>query len=233
MTWATILKNLAMSAIPSIIEIGQNFFEKILSAPPMNKNNSVDDIEKISRSLGDLREHVLKESQPTISSANESMMTYFEEQLFTLEEQKDLLEKYEISSRSVEHKLQDINRRLGNFWQDSIYKKISLDNKQCREILTLPSGEKKSVELANFTNEVLADTLKDYSELVKKELGKLYVGFDEEVRRSISRLEQTVRDYSEILQSLDEKDDDRYEKIIAKSMSKVFCYDLILQKVSD
>ena len=233
MMWSTILKNLAMAAIPSIIEVGKKFFEKIIDAPQMTKKNTFDDIEQISKALGELREHILQESKPTVENASNSIMTYLEEQLFTLEDKKDLLAKYEISSRSVEHKLQDINRRLGNFWNDAIYKKISLDDSQCRAILTLPSGEKKNAELANFTNKVLSETLDEYSELVRKELGKIYVDFEVEVLRSVSRLENSVREYSEIVQSMDEKDDDKFEMLIANAKLKVFCYDVMLAKVSD
>jgi len=231
--WSTILKNLAMAAIPSIIEVGKKFFEKIIDAPQMTKKNTFDDIEQISKSLGELREHILQESKPTVENASNSIMTYLEEQLFTLEDKKDLLAKYEISSRSVEHKLQEINRRLGNFWHDAIYKKISLDDSQCRAILTLPSGEKKNAELANFTNKVLSETLDEYAELVRKELGKIYVDFEVEVSRSVSRLENSVREYSEIVQSMDEKDDDKFEMLIANAKLKVFCYDVMLAKVSD
>ena len=233
MMWSTILKNLAMAAIPSIIEVGKKFFDKLIDAPQMNQNNTVADIEQISKALGELREHVLNESKPTIGNASDSIMSYLEEQLFTLEDKKDLLAKYEISSRSGEHKLQDINRRLGNFWQNAIYKRISLDNSRCRELLTLPSGEKKNVEFANFTNEVLADTLEEYSELVRGELGKIYVDFEEEVSRSVSKLENSVREYSEMVESLDEKDDDKYEQLIANAQLKVFCYDVIHEKVRD
>ena len=233
MMWSTILKNLAMSAIPSIIEVGKKFFEKILDAPQMTQKNTVDDIEQISKALGELREHILQESKPAIDNASDSITSYLEEQLFLLEDKKDLLAKYEISSRSVEHKMQEINRRLGNFWHDAIYKKISLDDSQCRAILTLPSGEKKNAELANFTNKVLSETLNDYAELVREELSKIYVDFEDEISRSVSRLENSVREYSEIVQSMDEKDDDKFEMLIANAKLKVFCYDVMLAKVSD
>ena len=233
MMWSTILKNLAMAAIPSIIEVGKKFFEKILDAPQMTQKNTVDDIEQISKALGELREHILQESKPAIDNASDSITSYLEEQLFLLEDKKDLLAKYEISSRSVEHKIQEINRRLGNFWHDAIYKKISLDDSQCRAILTLPSGEKKNAALANFTNKVLSETLDEYSDLVRKELGKIYVDFEVEVSRSVSRLENSVREYSEIVQSMDEKDDDKFEMLIANAKLKVFCYDVMLAKVSD
>lgn len=231
MMWSTILKKLAVAAIPSIIEVGKKFFDKILDAPSMNQKNTVDDIEQISKALGELREHILQESKPVIDNASDSITSYLEEQLFLLEDKKDLLAKYEISSRSVEHKMQEINRRLGSFWHDAIYKKISLDDSQCRAILTLPSGEKKNVELSNFTNKVLSDTLDEYSELVRSELGKIYVDFEDEVSRSVSKLEKSVGEYSQIVQSMDEKDDDKFEMLIANAKLKVFCYDVIFEKV--
>ena len=79
----------------------------------------------------------------------------------------------------------------------------------------------------------MSETLDEYSELVRKELGKIYVDFEVEVSRSVSRLENSVREYSEIVQSMDEKDDDKFEMLIANAKLKVFCYDVMLAKVSD
>ena len=231
MTWMTVLKNLAMAAIPTIIEFGKKLIGKIGSTPSMNENSSVADIEQISNALYELREHVLQQSQSTIQNANDSFKFYVEEQLFNIEDKSELLAKYEISSRSVERKMQYIQDKLNNFWQDSINRRISLDNEECRSILMLPSGAKKSADIEKFTNEVMSETLNEYADLVRSELGNLYVDFEDDVARSVSRLENTVNKYNEIVKSLDEKDDDKYEQLISKAKTKIFCYDVMLEKV--
>ncbi len=233
MLWSTILKKLATAAIPAIIEFGKKIFDKIISAPEMNENNTAADIEQIGDALADLRKHILKQSQPAIESANDSLMSYLEEQIFILDDKAEILAKYEISSRSVESKLQDIKRRAADFWQNNLALKISLDNKRCREILTMPNGERKSVEMQKFTDEVLSETLNEYAEMIRGEVENIYADFEDEVNRSVSRIENTVAEYVEIVESLDAKDDDKVEMLLAKANLKVFCYDSILMKVSD
>ena len=141
--------------------------------------------------------------------------------------------KYEISSRSVESKLKDIKRRAADFWQNSLNLKISLDNKRCRQILTMPAGERKSVEMQKFTDEVLSETLNEYAEMIRGEVENIYTDFEDEVNRSVSRIENTVAEYVEIVESLDAKDNDKLEMLLAKANLKVFCYDSMLVKVSD
>lgn len=233
MLWSTILKKLATAAIPAIIEFGKKIFDKIISAPEMNDNNTVADIEQIGDALAKLRENILQQSKPAIENANDSLMAYLEEQIFILEDKAEILAKYEISSRSVESKLKDIKRRTADFWQNSLNLKISLDNKRCRQILTMPAGERKSAEMKNFTDEVLSETLKEYAEMLRGELENIYTDFESEVNRSVSRIENTVADYIEVVETLDAKDNDKLEMLLAKANLKVFCYDSMLVKVSD
>lgn len=231
MLWTTILKKLALTAIPTIIEIGKKIFDKITSAPPVNEKNTANDIEQIGNALIELREHVIQEIKPAIDSANDSIVSYIEEQLFLLDEKAKIFDKYEISTRSVEYKLQDVKRRTNNFWCDAIQLKISLDDPNCRDILMMPSGEMKAKKISAFTDEVLSKTLDEYAELVRRELANLYYDFEEEVARTVSRLEGTVDDYADIVQSLEEKDNEKFESLIATAQAKVFCYDVILEKV--
>ena len=221
----------AMTAIPTIIDFGKKLLEKIGSTPSMNENSSTADIEQISNALYELRGQVLQKSQPTIRNANDSFKFYVEEQLFNIEDKSKLLAKYEISSRSVERKMQYIQDKLNHFWQDSINRRISLDDERCRSILMLPSGAKKSADIEKFTNEVLTETLSEYADLVRSELGNLYVDFEDDVARSVSRLENTVNNYTKIVESLDAKDDEKFEQLISKAKTKIFCYDVMLGKV--
>lgn len=231
MLWSTILKQLFMAAIPTIIEIGKKFFDKINDAPPVNENNTANDIEQIGAALVELREHVIKQSKPAIDNANDSITNYIEEQIFLLDDKAKLFDKYEISTRSVEYKLQEIKRRTSDFWRDALQLKISLDDPVCRNILMMPSGEMKAKKIAAFTDEVLAKTLEEYAELVRRELANLYADFEEEVGRTVARIEGTVDNYAAMVQSLEEKDDEKFESLIATAQAKVFCYDAILEKV--
>ena len=95
----------------------------------------------------------------------------------------------------------------------------------------LPSGAKKSADLEKFTNAVLDETLNEYAERVRAELSELYVDLEDDVNRSLKRVERSVEQYDEIVKSLEDDDDQRFEELIARAQFKVACCDVIIGKV--
>ena len=231
MLWTTILKQLALAAIPLIIDAGKKLLEKISSTPSVNSKSTVNDIEQVNKSLSELRENILAKSQPIIDKANNSLADYLEEQLFLLEDRAELLKRYNISSRSVEYRVEDIKRRTNKFWRSALNLRISLDDSRCREILMMPAGQSKADKIVAFTNEVLTQTLDEYAAMLRDELKDLYADMEDEISRSVSRLEGNVNEYAEIVNAIDEKDDEKFERITARAQSKVFACDIILEKV--
>ena len=230
MLWTTILKQLALAAIPLIIDAGKKLLDKISSKPSVNSKSTVTDVEQVNMSLGELREQILAKSQPLIDNANNSLADYLEEQLFLLEDRAELLKRYNISSRSVEYRVEDIKRRTNRFWRDALNLRISLDDSRCREILMMPAGQAKADKISDFTNAVLTQTLDEYAELLRDELKDLYADMEDEVSRSVSRLENKVNDYTELVNAIDERDDEKFERLISRAQSKIFVCDTILEK---
>ncbi|MBR1580923.1 MAG: hypothetical protein IJ668_10625 [Selenomonadaceae bacterium] len=231
MSFTTILGNLIRAAIPFFVEIGQKIFGRLNEAPPLNDNATINDVEQIGNALCELRAQVLEQSRATIDNANDALKFYIEEQLFSLEDRSELLSKYDISSRSVERRMEDIQHRLNAFWKDALNRRISLDDEECRSILMLPTSAKKTAELERFTNAVLDETLEEYAELVRAELSELYVDMEDDLERSLKRVERNVEEYDAIVKSLDAGDNDRFEELIARARVKIACCDAIVEKV--
>lgn len=231
MLWTTILKQLALAAIPLVIDAGKKFLEKISSTPSVNSKSTTTDVEQVNMSLSELRENILAKSKPIIDNANDALADYLEEQLFLLEDRAELLQRYKISARSVEYRVNDIKRRTNKFWRDALNLRISLDDSRCREILMMPAGQAKADKISAFTNEVLTQTLDEYAELLRDELKDLYADMEDEVARSVSRLENNVNEYVELVNAIDEKDDEKLERLTARAQSKIFACDIVLEKV--
>lgn len=231
MLWTTILKQLALAAIPLVIDAGKKFLEKISSKPSVNSKSTTTDVEQVNMSLSELRENILAKSKPIIDNANDALADYLEEQLFLLEDRAELLQRYKISARSVEYRVKDIKRRTNKFWRDALNLRISLDDSRCREILMMPAGQAKADKISAFTNEVLTQTLDEYAELLRDELKDLYADMEDEVARSVSRLENNVNEYAELVNAIDEKDDEKLERLTARAQSKIFACDIVLEKV--
>ena len=228
MLWTTILKQLAVAAIPLIIDAGKKIIGNIGNAPPTNDKSRPNDIEQISVALSELRDHVTKVSEPEIKRATDAVMYYIEEQMFNLEDKAELFEKYQISSRSVENKLNRIGKNMENFWRDALYKRISLDNAECRNILLLPAGAKKEHDIERLTQSILAQTTEEYGKIIRDELNGLYDELESNIEKVVANIEKVADNYAELANSFDEKDDEKYEEIIAKAQTKIACYDVVL-----
>lgn len=231
MKWGTILKKLAEAAIPMIIETVGDFLKKFTVTPQLKETSSVADIEKIIESISALREHVFKSSEKAILSANSYVIDYIDEQLFDLDKNVELLKKYQISSYSVKRRLREIKNQLENFWQDTIYKKISIDSPQCRALLKMPAGKDKKIATANFAENVLQSALNEYTEKISEMLEGLYVDFEKDIANSVAQLEKNVQEYTKLLNAVDESDEQKFEKLLADAYEKVFVCEKILAKV--
>lgn len=233
MSILSMIGNIVKAAIPFLVELGSKIFGRLGEAPSLDEKTPVVDVEQIGNALAELRAEVLEKSRPSIDNANESLKFYLDEQLFSLEDRAELLAKYEISSRSIERRMRDIRERLEQFWTERLNRKISLDDDRCRSILTLPSGAKKEADLAQFVNDVIHETLDEYAELVRKELTELYDDLQAEVSIKLKRLERTVGEYEELIQSIDTKDEDRLEQLKLRAALEIACCDAALKKVSE
>ena len=233
MSLISMFGKLVKAAIPFVLELGKKLFEKLGEAPALNEKTTVVDVEQIGNALHDLRAEVLERSQSAIDKANDALKFYVDEQLFGIAERAELLAKYEISSRSIERRMNELQERLTDFRTEYLNRRISLDNEQCRLILSLPSGAKKEAEFEQFINVVIDGMLEEYSARVRAELGKLYDEFESEIVGRLARLEKTVGEYEELVQSLDNRDEDRLEQLIMRSEIQIAACEAVLRKVEE
>ena len=231
MSIVTVIGQFVKNLLPYILNFGQQLLDKLKNSPSLDENATVMDVDQIGNAISELRAEVLQRSQPMIDKSNVAIKNYVEEQLFSLEANAALLAKYEISSRSTERQLEGIQQRLAVFWTDALNRRISLDDDRCRSILMLPSGAKKQADLEQFIGEVLEDTFEEYAALVRSELSELYVDLEDNVLRSILRLEREIKDYDELVRAIDAKDDERSEQLLARAALKIECFDAVIGKV--
>ena len=231
MSWNKILEKLVTAAIPMIIETVGNFLKKFTTAPQLKETSSVEDIEKIASLISALREHVFKSSEKTILSANSYVIDYIDEQLFDLNKNAELFARYEISTELIQSQLKKIKNQLEDFWKDSIYKKISLDNAMCRNLLKMSPDENKEIATEKFAESVLESSLNEYVAKISEMLENLYVDLEKDITKTIAQLEKTVQEYSALINALEDDNEKKYETLLADAEGKVFCCKMILKKL--
>lgn len=230
----TIFSKILTEALPFIVggigKLIDKFVDNIGRSPSVNDKTDVTDVEQIMEALGDLRAEVLRNSEPVIKRATEEVKSYIDEQLFHLEDKAELLSKYNISPAATERKLQRIGSKAECFWQDAMYKKISIDNVACRSILSLPPGGKKEADLQKFTKDVVAETIAAYTNLLNDEMFDIYDDLEYDIQKAIKELETKAKNRNELAASLEAKNDDKFEEIMANAFIKMSCCDIVNQK---
>ncbi|MBO6178294.1 MAG: hypothetical protein J6O04_03900 [Selenomonadaceae bacterium] len=230
-----ILGKILKEAIPFIVggigKLIDKFVDNIGNAPSVNDKTDVNDVEQIMEALGGLRKEVLKNSEPIMRQAAEEVESYIDEQLFNLDDKAELLARYNISPAATAKKLKRIGLKAEKFWQDAMYRKISIDNAECRSVLSLPPGGKKEAELQKFTQKVVTESLTEYTNLLKDEMYGIYDDLEYEILKATKELETKANIQNELVLSLEAKDDDKFEEIVANALVKVSCCDIVREKV--
>ena len=216
--------------LPSIITAGANWLSNLGKSQPVKPDTPVQTIEDISESLDGLRDIILKEIKPAVDSANDEVTSYIADQLEMFEANSEVIAKHEISISGVRSRLKAIPDRAKENWELEIRQKISLDNPDCRAILKLPPGAKKESDTQKFIEVVLVESLENYSKFFRREVDGIYDGIMEDAKRTVLRIEAKAREISEISEAMNSKDDGKLEELISKANTKIFAYNLLIEK---
>ncbi len=95
---------------------------------------------------------------------------FFEEFLEYVKDECESFDKYGINIRKVEKDFLKIKRRLNGQLKKKIYQAISLDNLECREILSLRAGNKKKERMDVFIDSIFQRCLDELIYEIKEEL---------------------------------------------------------------
>ena len=234
MSWILLIKEaLKKVAVPLLMELGKVVIGKLGEAPSINNTNKPLDIEQISNDLEELRNFVSKEAKPVFDGINSSVVDYVEECFLEIDEREELLSKYDISMRVTIDRLKYIQRESSSYWQDNLFKRISIDNTKCRLILKLPPGEKKQADIMKFTQEVIKEIVSEQAEILKGQLEDIYTDLEKRVEHSAQRLENKVRNYSQLIDSMDNKDEENFKNVVEKAMLKRDVCSILYGKVGE
>lgn len=221
MSWMLLLKEaLKKVAAPLLMELGKVFIGKLGEAPSINNTSKPLDIEQISDALEELRNLACKEAQPLFEKINKSIVDYVEDGFMEIDDRMDLLDKYDISSSDTIGMLRNIQREANSYWQEKLYKRISIDNAKCRSILMLPAGDKKEAEMAQFVQDVIMETMLEQTENLREEMESICSLVEKRVQRSAQKLENIVKDYSLLVDSVDTQDEEKIERIVSNAALK-------------
>lgn len=235
MLWSTIIKTALQKVLPVLlVDLGKVVLEKIADlgkAPAMNSQSQVAEIEQINNSIKEAREQVLDMGSKIASNVSEAMRAFTEEQKLLLEDHDALLKRNQISPQVLMGRLSDTKNKLERIWNRALYQKISLDN--CHEILLLPPGQKKAIEMQRVCEHILSETIAECIDYTQAEVEEIYAEWKDNIAESIEKLEKTVNEYQVLVDSIDSNDEEKKDNILLKAHLNLTLCEGILEKVGD
>lgn len=226
-------KVLSSDLVPQLVNIGKKLWNfitdiNIKDAKKIDKQSSPQDINQLSVVLSDIRRHTLQLSEAMIKETKDSIASYTEELLMIIQDKDDIIDRY--TYREFKRNVKEISDDIDVYWQNEIYKKISLDNIDCLNVLKMSAGNRKQEAMQEFISKTLKNIAISYAEYINKMLIQLYDDFELNMKENLQKIEEKVQAYKQMIELLDNEDILSYEQQLANSNIKIFIYDEILNK---
>lgn len=227
-------KILSSDLVPQLISIGKKMWKfitdtNIKNTEKIDKQSSSQDINQIGILLSDIRNHTLQLSGAMVKEIKDSITFYTEELLMIVQDRKNIINRY--TYKEFERDIKEISEDIDVYWQNEIYKKISLDNVDCLNILKMPAGNRKQEAMQNFVSKTLENIAISYTEYINKMLIQLYDNFELNIRENLQKIEEKVQAYKQMNEALNNEDVLSYERQLANSNVKIFICDVISSRV--
>lgn len=181
------IANLVIDFVQKAWGTVKNIFKDI---PQVTSKSKTEDIAKVGENLGQLRHQMLTGIEPVIAQVQEEINAYLDEVHVWLEAKGGVLQENHVALRRSYRAIDNAKREAKSFWENSMCRRISLDDMECSAILHMPDGARRDEAMRVFVQSALAETAAAYGEELKADMARLADDLMEdidEVRRDLDR----------------------------------------------
>lgn len=186
---------------------------------------TIDEVIEINKAFNNLLEDLKVDIQKTEDSAIDELSYFFEEFIDYMQENEEVFIKRGIRVNKIVNKFERVKRKLRGELNRKMHKYISLDNVECREILTMRAGEKKKDRMNSFIDTAFGKALQDLIYDIKEEMLDIVKDIEVGIEEGIELTEMHVNEKTTICQQLEEsisKDIDKKQGIVEQALLKVY-----------
>lgn len=161
-----------------------------------------------------MSEELLEYSKKYTVKSNELERDVFEqindvidEIIYSLSEVENMRidgKKVRINLRALRKEMSKFEKSKRGCFINEIHKALSIDNKECLEILKLDSGKEKQNEMRNFLRKILKNELKNLALLAKNTLEENLSFLSESLNDKIIEIEESINEEIENFKKLED-----------------------------
>lgn len=163
--------------------------------------------------------------EPKINDIEKSilyeMYYYFEELEEFLNENEESLSSNGIRINRFNKKLEKIKQNLKGSLRKEVSKRFSLDNAECKEIIKMAPGDKKTKRMDDFFKTVVNDGLLIIIEDLKEKLSDIMDDIEFQIESGVDNIQRNIENQQEILNTLESQQNGdliEKEKIIVNAI---------------
>lgn len=176
---------------------------------PINDHSSAEDVKQIADFFETYMGGVETETKKIGQAVKEEMQSYFEEVNMTFQENKELMEKYQIQPKGADRKMKRLLDSVKRNLDDSVSKDISLYNADCKKIIGMIPGTKKEEAMSQFLKDAINHALDSCCIQLRETLEDIFQDMEEEVPGAAQKVATDA-----LLMAQD------YEKLVADNSSE-------------
>ena len=180
-----------------------------------DSNDSLENIERIIQIFADFKAQVHSKTKE-VEKAVEGEISYYAEELQTiLLENSEKVTKYGIHIKRIERQINKISIKVKGTIDNELSKKVSLDNKECKEIVKMIPGSKKESAMAEFFSKTVSNALDVCCIELHSTLNEIYDDVEVEIIGAVESIQKQVEQMQESFSAIDEAS---YEETAKKQM---------------
>lgn len=212
-----VLTKIIPEIIMKIIDVAAQDASKVDS---INDNSSLSNIDHIFKIFEEFRKSA-KQSYEKVENVMKSEVSYWVDAVTkTVTDKESISEKYGINIGYIKKRMKEILEGINGAVDFELSKNVSLDNYKCREIMKMPSGDKRQEEMQIFLNDSIHSSINSCCEKIKTALLDALSEISEEMTGAVEEI-QKHSEYS--LNQLRKIAEDNYDEITAKVINQAYC----------
>ncbi len=150
-------------------------------------SENINDISDINKAFDELIVDLKPEIQKIESGIIDSLSYYLGDFISLIEEKEAVLKT--LKAERISRKFERLQSKFKGTLQQELYKEISLDNQECRDILALPKGEKKRNKTEQFIQNSINVSLQSVISRMKEDIMNEVDDIENEIRDNLALIE--------------------------------------------
>ena len=208
--FSSLCKTLALAVVSPVAAMGYAAYKvgKAISdnsksvgrTKALTETSSVAQVEDISNTVRNFYREYAPRGEAKEKAAQKNIKKFFDGIKNLLQKERQLANDYGMSK--LNRKKDKLCRDIEGTITDAIRTKLSLDNSECKKILSMPAGDEKSRKMKEFAERTIKNANKDLEEKIRRAM--------QEVKDDIARFLQNKMDEKEEKAQRDQQEFDNW-----------------------